>query len=99
MHLLARLGVLEHRPGSVEYRHQRGWRDDPDALGLRIIHHIAMVRMYLGKYSLGRDEHHGTIAGMVGNDVFDGNVIHVALDPIFEYCAADTIGAFQKHTL
>ena len=99
MHLLTGFRILEHRTRRVQHRHQRGRRDDPDALPVGILHQVAMVGVNLGEHRFRRQEHDGAIAGDAGDDIFAGDIIDVLLDAGLEHGRTDAIRPFGEHAL
>ncbi len=85
--LLAHPHVAQHRLHRVEDRHHRGGRDDPHAQAERLVDHVLEIRMQRGVDRLRRHEQQRAVGGLVGDDVFGGDVLYV-----LEHIGAELLG-------
>ena len=78
--LFAHPRVLQDRPHRVQRRHAGRWRDDPDAPGETLAHHIGETGVKFGVDGFGGEEHQRAVGCFSLDDVTLGDVLHMGLN-------------------
>ena len=84
MNLLTRFDIFHHRPGSIQHRHQRCRRDNPNPSLHRIVDNFRMIGVNLGEHGFRGNEHHRAIGCFPGKNILRADGVDVIFNVVLE---------------